>query len=431
MRRILLATCLATCVPLGTALAGDVRVVVPVGGPYLTVQSAVDASADGDVVLVRAGDYNGFNVVGKGVAVVADTGDLVRIFGAIRVRNCTGDVLLAGLQGTGGSGSLAAEVNALTAASNTGALRVQHCTLAGSPTGPVCERRHAALVQDCPNVAFLSCTLTAANSDGALHGSGMTGSSGLSAIRSSVAVHDSELRGGSTACAALGYVGADGGEGLQADAATFVFAANAVVRGGSGTGVPCGDGGGGGHGVEARGAGTSVRLLDTLTSGGAPGIGNTPYQCPCAPWWFCCDCFWDGYPGQPVYTYPGASVVTLAGQHRRLDGPDVAREATTIVLECRGAPGDLVALAIGRGAPFVHVPGANGVQLAGPAGTPPRYRILGMVPAGGVLTAPLTLLSLPPNVQGEVWHLQTIHVTGAGTRHYAGSLSLVVLDSAF
>ena len=56
------------------ASAQSVFVVAPVAGPGVfstDIQPAVDAAANGDLVLVRAGTYFGFTIDGKGVSVVA------------------------------------------------------------------------------------------------------------------------------------------------------------------------------------------------------------------------------------------------------------------------------------------------------------------------------------------------------------------------
>ena len=41
-------------------------------GPYTSIQSAVDAAGEGDIVLVKAGAFSGFTVIGKSVDVVED-----------------------------------------------------------------------------------------------------------------------------------------------------------------------------------------------------------------------------------------------------------------------------------------------------------------------------------------------------------------------
>ena len=47
-------------------------------GPYRTIQAAVNASAAGDRILVRAGFYESFRIAGKGISIVADPGSVIR-----------------------------------------------------------------------------------------------------------------------------------------------------------------------------------------------------------------------------------------------------------------------------------------------------------------------------------------------------------------
>ena len=57
------------------------------GGAFTDVQPAIDAAADGDVVLIANGTYGGFTIDGKGVHVMADSGTLPLIKGPMIVRN--------------------------------------------------------------------------------------------------------------------------------------------------------------------------------------------------------------------------------------------------------------------------------------------------------------------------------------------------------
>jgi hypothetical protein len=83
--------------------AGSVLVVDAAAGPCFDIQPAVDAAVHGDVALVRSGDYATFVVASRSVAVVADTGALVNVQGAVLVRNLdAGETcVFAGLRATG------------------------------------------------------------------------------------------------------------------------------------------------------------------------------------------------------------------------------------------------------------------------------------------------------------------------------------------
>ena len=88
---------------LATAARADVLVVSPTGH-FPTIQSAVDAAVDDDVILVKSGTYYSFVVRGKSLVIAEDAGQTVRIDGAIRIGNINGTrtVVLMGLENTGG-----------------------------------------------------------------------------------------------------------------------------------------------------------------------------------------------------------------------------------------------------------------------------------------------------------------------------------------
>src|SRR5262245_40132899 len=72
-----LVAVLAPLVLAAAARAQNVFVVAPSPGPGVfstRIQDAVNAAADGDVVLVKSGSYPGFLAFGKSLTVVAEDG---------------------------------------------------------------------------------------------------------------------------------------------------------------------------------------------------------------------------------------------------------------------------------------------------------------------------------------------------------------------
>src|SRR5262245_61420708 len=68
-----------------SSAAQNVFVVAPVLGPGVfstSIQSAVNAASDGDIVLVRPGTYGTVSMAGKGISVVSDGTGVVLIFNA-------------------------------------------------------------------------------------------------------------------------------------------------------------------------------------------------------------------------------------------------------------------------------------------------------------------------------------------------------------
>ena len=75
---------LAFCAPL--ALSQSVLVVDSSGaGDFLDIQPAVLAAADGDHLLVRAGNYGPVLIAGKGLSILADRGATVTVNGGVQV----------------------------------------------------------------------------------------------------------------------------------------------------------------------------------------------------------------------------------------------------------------------------------------------------------------------------------------------------------
>src|SRR5262245_15566256 len=119
------------------ASAQSVLVVAPVAGPGVfatDIQPAIDAAADGDLVLVEAGSYSGFTIDGKGVSVVADVGAAADSNGRVIVRNVSASqrVLLQGLTVQGDD-----LAPAIVTLNDLGAIWIESCNVTGGTSdGP-------------------------------------------------------------------------------------------------------------------------------------------------------------------------------------------------------------------------------------------------------------------------------------------------------
>jgi len=396
---------------------GNVLVVDDDGpAPFASIQTAVDAAQDGDVVLVRPGTYAGFRVADKSLVVVGDLGAQVQVQGTIRVVDLAASrtVVLANLSATGTTSQNTELSSGLDLSNDAGLVRVEACALAGAPylTG------HGVRVRGCADVALVGCDARGGSS---LSGSGVQTSHGLVATDASlVTAYGSVVRGGdgapSTCYEFLGNEAGDGGHARD----SILFGANSSFRGGRGGDIgvgldfACPIAGEGGDGIQA--SNSEIRLFDTATIAGTGGGGLYP---GCGG-----DCFSPGYAGS---SREGSTFSDLLGDARILSSQTPASAGTTTTVRLGGSPGDQVALLIsGTTATAEFVPAWHGMLLVprpGPGGTT-RVLRAGSIPASGTLGVPL---ALPPVASARTFFVQALFRDAHGEFYLSGARSLTVL----
>lgn len=365
------------------------------GGDFLAIQPAVDASTDGDLILVRSGSYAGFTIDDKRLTVARDSGAVVAIVGSIEVQNLAGSrwVSLCGLSAHGASSADPALCRPGLSISNAvGAVRVQNasfvggrCTSAtdqpgGRPGAPAVEVAH------CANAAFASCQTEGGEGGGIsylwLDSFGGDGGHGIESVNSKLAIYDCVLRGGAGGDGALGS--GHGGDGLHV-AGGKAFASDSLFAGAP-PGVAWGDDaylpGAAGGGVEVEDRGAAVLLAP---SGAAAGPG----------------------------------IQFLSGQGRRFTVGDVDDPAVGVRIAVHGVEGDRVFLAYGRHPAFHLSLALSGVLLLPfPALSP--FPSLGTIPSSGVLyvAAPFA-----PLASGETYAIDLLQgfVISADDRPFLGA----------
>jgi len=398
--------------------SGNVLVVVA-NGPYPTVQSAIDAAVDGDVILVRPGNFPGFVVANKSVVVLGDLGAQTRIQGGIRVVDLAAErtVVLANLQSTGTPSLDVALASGIYLANNDGHIRVEACVLSSAPSNRGC----GANVADSTDVAFVGCELRGGASSNP-YTSGFR-SEGLAAAEGSVVtLYGCFARGGNgtnESCSAwTAPNGGDGGDVRQ----SFLFSANSTLRGGiggnigEGSQLACPSAGSGGDGIIATNA--TIHLLDTMTVGGLPGHGTQPG---------CGNCSYSGYVGRDRR---GSQFSDLAGEARMLSTTTPGMSGTTATVTLRGTPGDEVTLLIsGSTGQAEFVPSLRGMLLVPRPGASSTTRVVpaGTIPANGVLGTPLVLPTLAPGARAETFFVQAVFRDPQRRRFLSGARSLTVL----
>lgn len=409
---------------LGASVSANVLVVAPSGAPFTTVQAAVDAAIDGDVILVKAGFYAGFTVNGKALALVSDPE------GAALIQ---GDTMITGV-GVGKTTSLSGfmiRTDDLRAQANAGSLRFEALTSL-DPIEFMINRPTALFLYNCLDVAVLRCSLR-----GSSYWSSIPSSPGhgVLAVDSNVAIYDSVLGSGVGSPAIhIGsgeWIEATAGEAAcwmraQFAACTVLLAGCTSIGGTGGTGLAAtcspsvtngGAGAAGGPGVLAiNGAQSFVR--DSLVQGGPGGIGGAANS----------NCSTSAGPQGPTGAAIGGNSTALSGARRVMTCVTHMRESNTLVLSLQGEPGDAVILNLGTNGRWLLDAPLGGVRLVSLTS---RRVNLGTIPGSGLLDVALPIGDLGLGVQSATYQLQAYFVDFAGGVHAGSAATLVVLDSAF
>lgn len=403
---------------------GQVHVVDAAAGPgtdFTDIQPAVDAAAEDDVVLVRAGTYGGFTLQQKGLVVTADLGAQVELTGQVVVRDLTvtQDVVLRGL--VLNDSNLAPE-EWMRLVDNAGRLWIEDCAVG---TGFIFSgTRHGVSVENCEDVSLLRCQLSGGNALISVFGPvGTIGGDGLQIDGSNVYLYDCTATGAAGAGSVSGSPAFLGGAGAVIDGG-FVWASGTTFQGGLGGdgnpggafGPPCIGGEDGGPGLWMRSGQIAFRWLDSTFTGGAGGADPGP---------FCSET--GGDPGPDllqdtglIETFPGPA------HHLTIDAP--VREGETADLTFGGEPGEsaFLLLALAQD-PFYRIE-FSGILLPD---EPPLVLFQGVVPPVGDLVTGIPIPSFGPAVQSLLFYGQAIFLTATPGLVLSGGSAAILLDPAF
>jgi hypothetical protein len=417
---------------------GMVWVVDDDGGPgvhFLDVQSAINAAAEGDVVLVKPGDYGSFTIFQKSVHVAAEVDGTARCHGGFSVRGLSA-AQSAVVRGVKVVNPLE---DGLQVKNCAGKVWIEACALLGNDGDGIYsspayhpEGYHGALVSGADAVSFVRCDLVGgggADYAPLLSGYG-PGGAGVEMDDASIALYDCKLRGGlggSVFDDDAAWQGGTGGHGLAIDAG-FLFASGSEFRGGDGgvggedydifIGYSCDDGGPGGYGIHQESYMTgpaAVSLLDCTLLGGAGGPPFPGSGCAFGP------------PGGDV-SVPNGTVQKLTGAAKSYFVSSPKREGEKLNLTFDGQSGDLVVLAIAGSPGFLYQPGLSGVLLLDPS---LLVWSIGVIPPGGTLVSELTAGVSVPAGEAKTYFTQAGCFTPSTLAWTLGPGSwLVVLDKA-
>lgn len=429
----------STC---ATASAGNVLVVDATNPPGTlpTIQAALDASVDGDTILVRSGTYARFDCPDRELAIVADAGATVDVTGAPRLLGLSASrtLYLAGLRVTGvTAGALRAD--ALVLQNAAGSVRIEDCVFEperGVNAIDFCSPRAGAIVNACNDVAFTRCTIRGQSNSPANHNFAK-GGTGVSANGSNVAFHESSVQGGHggncnfcdpfTATdlnCVYGYTfpgdGADGGAAVRCVGGQLFFSRCAVLGGDGGLPYDAMSsfvyfGGCGGTGISASGT-VVLWGLATAPAGGVGQLTIPPGQGS------------NGLPGAGVLPGP-SSFLSLPGSARDLRAPNVVREGQPLHVRIDGLPGDRVAVLLALDPARAPSLPFRGWYLLPPLPAS-RFVRLGLLDASGALDRDLIAPTLAPGEFARTLYLQSLHTETQSGSTLGPPQTVVVIDSS-
>ena len=409
----------------GPATSASAEVwVVRQNGPanFQTIQAAVDAASDGDVILVRSGSYDGFTVAQKGLRIQFDgstaVGSPVEITGVPSGSLMT----LSGMKVTLSYPDAAA----LTIRNSQGDVRVQDSVLHGSPGHKIDmysadPATSGAVVKICASVVLTGCNLTGGEglAYGELWGFAPWGADALEVQSARVALYDCDLLGGDGENS-WEAVGGGGGEGCRPAGTYEFFAGGTRIQGGhGGDGQDAGDcydwpypGGDGGHGLFAGLA--PIDLFDWICVGGSGGAGGEDcYGFPEA----------DGADGYGIHIGGGQTLTQHAGQFRRMVLTSSSCAGSMSPVDVYGLPGDRVSLVVDDETDWVLDASVRGVWV--PKDTSWQLP-LGVIPASGVLNTQVALTA--PGPSPDVF-VQLLTTTTNGQQYLGTPQHVLLFDS--
>jgi hypothetical protein len=370
---------------LGSAALAQVKILGK-SGSYSTIQSAVDAAADKDVVVLDDGlQYAGFTIQAKSLTILAQNPDSVAVLGACRIEGIAaeGTVALVDMVLRNPSGS------ALTLVDSPGQILIQDCTLFAGTSGGT----HAGLEAfGCQRVLLQRSEVQGSDYGQASGLPPQPGGDGVLSVDSCVIAYHTKVKGGDGSDSTTPEGGA-GGAGARVSGWGF-FAGAAQIdggQGGDGDYLGCTISGNGGDGIVLTAA--QAFLLDDATyHSGEPG---SFYTCT------------SGSPGTALMLLGGSIVNRPPVIARGFDGPDWTFEGTSSFYKVLGKPGDTVWILRAPAGSWEFQP-----KLAAWAACalPSRVTVtpVGVLGPSGALTVPLEFPDLSGALVNSVWSMQTL-----------------------
>jgi len=365
------------------------------GVDFVEIQSAVNAAADGDFILVGPGSYRGTVIDGKSLVIQAEPGEDVDVsgFGAVPLGSLT-------IQNIGANQRVA--VRGIDA-----------------PVGAGGGTKSGLIVKDCSGPVLVE----DAYYEGTAAFPGIVASGVLVLRSSSVTLVDCTIQAGFDV---LGQYD----NGLQVTD-SVVHALSCSVTGENGVAL---------NGGELFFSGsTATGLSDAVVVDSSPCVGDPLVPCPVGiippdsianPELTTLDAVLAPSGGGLPVRLDAGSLAALTGKVRSFSHSSPVREGESTVEVYTGAPSELVFWLISP----TLLPGTLFPTVFGTShlGTPNLLIKRGVVPASGILTRSLTINELGPGVEGFQLFGTAIFVdVGTLNLRLANPTSIVLVDSAF
>lgn len=346
-------------------------------GDFTTIQGAVDASADGDIVLVQAGAYpDPVTIDDKGITLVVDEGVAADLnFSLFTVQNL-------GLGKTTTLRGLDGVISMLHIFDNQGAVWVEDCEFSWAQTVA------AVHIRDSSQVVLVDTAVTGRPATLFTYAS-----DAVVIENSTVGLYDCSMTGGD-GTPSTHTQSSSGGNGVT------LISGSVLASGCSSQGGPAGPGLFGGNGISNLGGQNTV--LDCVLAGGA---GSTP--------------------GQPT-TGP-VTVLPEVARTYRIDAPK--RFGEEVVLTVTGEPGDLVILPHNTNATALWIPSFNGMWLIDFPGI--LNNTLGFLDGAGQWTLTFPAPSLGGLLDGFVFYGQSLHLSTQGSVVLGAGSAAVFVNPIF
>lgn len=435
MNTAFLRTALCTfSLALGASSARADVIVVGPGHVPSTIQPAIDAAQDDDVILVKDGTYPSFVVRKKSLTIVAEKGANPRIRGAIRVGgvSATRTVVISGFQTIGAMPLTPSNYQSLRVSNCSGLVLVQDCKLGGTgATSAPASEKASVLIENSQSVVLSHCDVAGTGSFFDAQGEAIVGGDGIELRGSVAAFFETNVVGGlggyGYGGAASGFDGTTGGSGVLATNSMF-FTSGSSLRGGQGgfgyaSTVQGGDSGDGGIAVKLQSSVWYRR--DTTNTGGPAGVmvlASLPT--------FASSAYHVGSVGAPLAMDASSSAPIRAGVAGKLVLPALAREGESPDAVFSGGASDAITRLTSRAGVSLF-DGLIGTQV--PAFGPSfRSSYLGTTgpPSAPQLGVTMPILDLGA-ATSRVLFVQGRHVDTTGNVVLGTPRALVMLDSSF